>query len=217
MTQSGTQNETFWQNFYDGQLKDNTLSPPSQFAAFIAQELSSRSSIIDVGCGNGRDTIFFSLLNFDVTGLDACEKGIAVARANANSFGFKETQFHCSLAASDRLTSEIKKREGQDLCIYGRFFLHAITQEEQDELLGLLSETLSPGQKVAFEYRTLEDKNLLKVASPHYRRYQSMHDLDEQLNGLGFDKLYGTQGQGLAKFMDEDAHVARGIYVKADR
>lgn len=217
MTLNGQRNEAFWQNFYDGQLKDKTLLPPSQFAAFMAQELSPESSIVDVGCGNGRDTIFFSLLKFDVVGIDASEQGIAVARANADVLGFKQTQFHNSLACSDRLLAEITSRAGQDLCIYGRFFLHAITQDEQDALLALLSDNLSVGHKLAFEYRTYEDENLLKIASPHYRRYQSAQQLDSQLNALGFDKVYGTQGQGLAKYQDEDAHVARGIYVRADR
>lgn len=217
MLQTQRRNEAFWQKFYDGQLQDRVLSPPSQFAAFIAQELSPRSSIIDVGCGNGRDTIFFSLLKFDVVGIDASEQGIAVARGNADHLGFEQTPFFQSLACSDRLVSEIEARTDAELCVYGRFFLHAIPQDEQDAFLTLLSKTLSAGQKLAFEYRTLEDENLLKVASPHYRRYQSMQQLDAQLYDLGFDKLYGTQGQGLAKYQDEDAHVARGIYQRTDR
>lgn len=217
MTKNGQRNETFWQNFYGDQINDRTISPPSQFAAFVAQELAPRSGIIDVGCGNGRDTIFFSLLKFDVVGIDASEQGIAVARSNADQLGFDQTPFYQSLACSDRLMSEIASRSGRDLCVYGRFFLHAIAQDEQDALLKLLSEQLTGGQKLAFEYRTFEDEDLLKVASPHYRRYQSMQQLDSQLHDLGFDKIYGTQGQGLAKYKDEDAHVARGIYVRADR
>ncbi len=217
MTRTGQRNEAFWQKFYDDQLQDRVLLPPSQFAAFVAQELSPHSSIIDVGCGNGRDTIFFSLLRFDVVGIDASEQGIAVARANADRLGFNRTPLYQSLASSDRVVSEIAKRTEAELCVYGRFFLHAITQDVQDAFLLLLSKNLSVGQKLAFEYRTLEDEALLKVASPHYRRYQSMQMLDAQLHDLGFDKVYGTQGQGLAKYQDEDAHVARGIYERADR
>lgn len=217
MTSENAHNSTFWEQFYDSQLQQRAFLPPSQFAAFMAQELPPESGIVDIGCGNGRDTIFFNLLKFDAIGIDAAEYGIAMAKINAEQMGFSHSHFYCDPVCSDRLTAEIGRRRNTELCVYGRFFLHAITQTEQADLFTLLASILSLGQKLAFEYRTLEDEQLLKVAAPHYRRYQSMQQLDDQLGAVGFDKIYGVQGQGFAKYQDEDAYVARGIYVRVDQ
>ena len=35
-----------------------------------------KKSLIDIGCGNGRDSIFFSKNNFHVTGIDISQKAI---------------------------------------------------------------------------------------------------------------------------------------------
>jgi SAM-dependent methyltransferase len=212
-----SENATFWEQFYNTQLQQRAFLPPSQFAAFMAQELPADSGIVDLGCGNGRDTIFFNLLKFDAVGIDAAEQGIAMAKVNSEQMGFVHPSFYCDSICSDRLTAEIARHRNKDLCVYGRFFLHAITQTEQANLFALLANVLSPGHKLAFEYRTFEDEQLLKVAAPHFRRYQSMQQLDDQLGALGFDKIYGVQGQGFAKYQDEDANVARGIYVRVDQ
>ena len=50
--------KTYWNNFYKN--NDSTLKP-SSFARFIASKYTeSNGTVIDVGCGNGRDTFYFS-------------------------------------------------------------------------------------------------------------------------------------------------------------
>ena len=53
-------NIDYWDNFYSG--VDLKLGIPSQFAAFVAMEyLEKVNTILDIGCGNGRDSVFFHL------------------------------------------------------------------------------------------------------------------------------------------------------------
>ena len=62
-TISNDKNE-YWNHFYASRdaLK---LSAPSQFAAFAAQEAGDAHLIIEVGCGTGRDSLFFARHGFD--------------------------------------------------------------------------------------------------------------------------------------------------------
>jgi 2-polyprenyl-3-methyl-5-hydroxy-6-metoxy-1,4-benzoquinol methylase len=63
----------YWDLFYN----NNKPLLPSQFATFIANEyLGIKSTVIDVGCGNGRDSLFFMNLGFKVIGIDASKKAI---------------------------------------------------------------------------------------------------------------------------------------------
>ena len=48
-----------------------------------------RGRALDVGMGQGRNSIFLALKGWDVTGFDMSDEGIAVARKNAESAGVK--------------------------------------------------------------------------------------------------------------------------------
>ena len=52
----------YWNNFY---LKFK-LSKPTKFAIFVRKNFvkSGKKKLIDIGCGNGRDSFFFSKKGF---------------------------------------------------------------------------------------------------------------------------------------------------------
>jgi len=59
--------------------------------------LPIKSRILDLGCGPGRDTRYFSNLGYDVTGLDPSIEMVKLARENSNSNiihgSIQETEF----------------------------------------------------------------------------------------------------------------------------
>ena len=63
----------YWNKYYASRevLK---LSAPSQFAAFVAQEAGDAHLIIEVGCGNGRDSLFFARHGFQVVAIDGSKR-----------------------------------------------------------------------------------------------------------------------------------------------
>ena len=93
--------------------------------------------------------------------------------------------------------------------------MHAITEEEQRIFFEKLSVKLKPGHKLALEYRTTADQFLEKDAPPHFRRYQDAAAVNAALKDLGFCLLYAQEGQGFAKYNEEDAIVARALFKKA--
>ncbi len=204
----------FWKDFYSERTGGGRFMPPSQFAAFVSQEVPSESMIIDLGCGNGRDAVFFAALGIKTLGIDGSGAAISVAKnaakkADLDGIDFIETKI------DDALVEDIlKNRQSDCICAYARFFLHAITGEEQASLFDLLGRYLTTDDMIAIEYRTVDDEKNEKEALPHYRRYQTSADVDKALEALGFTKIYGVEGRGFAKYKSEDAIVARGIYRK---
>ena len=62
-------NIDYWNKFY----KRFKIQQPSKFALFAYKKLTKlkkKFTMIDVGCGNGRDTIFFIKKKIDIIGLD---------------------------------------------------------------------------------------------------------------------------------------------------
>ena len=60
----------YWEDFY----KSNPdLIAPSSFSKFVFDHLNlkdSNCSVVDIGCGNGRDSLYFTNNNLKVTSVD---------------------------------------------------------------------------------------------------------------------------------------------------
>lgn len=58
---------------------------PSKFAQQMAKELvdQGKESVLEIGCGNGRDSILFALSGLNVTSIDLVQDAIDMAKTNA--------------------------------------------------------------------------------------------------------------------------------------
>ena len=68
----------YWDEYYK---KDAAPSFPSPFAEYVANKLSTKQNILEIGCGNGRDSKFFSSKGHHVTGLDRSGKAIELCKS----------------------------------------------------------------------------------------------------------------------------------------
>ena len=66
-----------WDEYY---RKGNVPSFPSPFAEYVAKKLNTEQHILEIGCGNGRDSTFFSSKGHHVTGLDRSHKAIELCK-----------------------------------------------------------------------------------------------------------------------------------------
>ena len=64
----------YWNRFYEKVIKE--IQEPSDFARFVLHYLQSGKRLMDIGCGNGRDSLYFARNQILVTGVDASETAI---------------------------------------------------------------------------------------------------------------------------------------------
>lgn len=64
----------YWNHFYEKVIKE--IQEPSDFARFVLHYLQSGKRLMDIGCGNGRDSLYFARNQILVTGVDASETAI---------------------------------------------------------------------------------------------------------------------------------------------
>ena len=64
---------------------------------------------------------------------------------------------------------------------------------------------------IALEFRTIKDKLLIKEFDNHNRRFVIPEDFKNKLKKLGVFVNYYVEGQGYAKYKNDDAYVARLI------
>ena len=215
---ASAQIQRHWASFYSS----SRTTIPSPFAASVALELPERCDIVDIGCGNARDSTFFAGLGHRVLGLDVSEKVIGNNAARAKQQQLAGIRFaHIDVGEPNALAEVLKEfssegapRNGQisfpQLAVYARFLLHAITAEEEESLLETLSAHLAPGTPWFLEFRTDKDANTAKQFGTHYRRYIKLDRFVAKATAKSlFECTYRIEGRGLAKFRDEDPFVGR--------
>lgn len=202
----------YWDEYYAARA--TTRRPlPSQFATFVAGELDRPHRVIELGCGNGRDSIFFSGYGHDVTGVDGSHAAVEACSALAGALGASAT-FVQSAIDDPALAGRLSGSAGPHL-VYARFFVHAITDGEEQVFLDLAASLTSPGDVLAVEYRTVRDQVGAKETGTHFRRFVLPATFQARALERGFEVTYAVEGFGFAKYRHDDAYVARTLFRRA--
>lgn len=203
--------KTYWQNFYSTNYTVPEL--PSQFACFVCCELLFNrkiNAVVEVGMGNGRD---MQLLASCVDFYFGIDQTINSNLLNFNSGTVTIRERDCTeedVFLDLKNDSQLPPDSG--LAVYSRFFLHAISDEEEDRLFDELDK-IEP--KVQFhEFRIIGDNELPKVTPSHSRRYIDPEYFELKMKARGWRKTYSICGRGFAKYKEDDALVCRLILEK---
>jgi len=186
-------NQKYWKDFYSKQKAPETHSG---FAAFICDNIKEGSTLVDLGCGNGRDTKYFNSKGILAMGIDL------VAPEGDNFISGDFTQ--CSQTAN---------------VYYSRFTVHAINEDALDSMLDALTKVIGDGI-LCIETRSAkglieEDHGLMNFTSPiggaHFRMLYNLEYLTTKLESYGFIIEYSCEDTGLAVYKEEDPMIVRII------
>jgi len=113
-----------WLNAWKEDPHYGVSSNPSPLAKTIVREdkeNTSKSNILDIGCGNGRDSIYFGKQGYKVTGIDVSPDAIEIAKKNnkfdnvifdvgdAEKLDFDDEQFDVVYSLSVLHSTNLKK------------------------------------------------------------------------------------------------------------
>jgi hypothetical protein len=73
---------------------------PSEFARAVAPFVRPGDAVLDLGCGEGRDSVFFARLGAVVTGVDLSAEGLTKARRLARAHGVRGRWVHGSMTSA---------------------------------------------------------------------------------------------------------------------
>lgn len=114
--------EKYWTKFYQQHQDPFTAS---LFAKFCCKHyIKKHDLLLELGCGNGRDAIYFSKNLVKVDAIDLCRKEINYLNQKYKNSDLK---FMCMDF------SEINFVDKYDI-VYSRFTLHSISEEQENKL-----------------------------------------------------------------------------------
>lgn len=206
----------YWTDFH---LHSRALFP-SPFGEHVAQSRYLRRSVIDLGCGNGRDTVLFAQHQSCVIGIDNSSAAIETAtnltrlRPGGSSLSFVQAD----VADWNVIVSAAKKARTvsgkSGVTFYGRFLLHAITGSEQWAVLSHVAKNSEKGDTLALEFRTTSDEPLRKAHRFVGRRFIDSAAMRQHIMSKGYKIAEFQEGTGLSPYMNENPHLCRLIAVK---
>lgn len=221
--------KVYWNKFYQSHRLSEGCSP---FATFVLQNyLKSSNTLLELGSGNGRDSLYFAKHGISVIALEQVSEEVAYLNKHTKSLALNPAP---KFIASDFTKLKDINIAKQYDCIYSRFTLHSIKKEEQDTLLKDCLEYCVNGGILAIEVRgernSLYKKGDMVANEPkafiydnHYRRFLNLEltlrELQSlrYLNGGGeyaFSILYAKEDRGFAPFNGEDDYFIRIIAQK---
>ena len=201
--------DVYWADYY----AHHGHAEASSFARFVHDRLGSDAvTLVDIGCGDGRDSIYFATRGREVLGLDRAGVAIEHAREKADQAGLDRARFQvCDLADEAALAAVLGEEGERPRVFYSRFVLHAIDARTQAALLDAIDAHARPDDLFVAEFRTDKDEELAKAHPKHFRRYQNAAELLADLRGRGWAIDYDIESSGLAPWGDEDPILCRVI------
>ncbi|MCL2235731.1 MAG: class I SAM-dependent methyltransferase [Defluviitaleaceae bacterium] len=144
-----------WERTYAGN-QDKFGTSPSEPAIKAAELFKSRGvkSILELGGGQGRDTIYFAQNGFDVHVLDYSHAGIASIQKKAQLMGLSHKITATRHDARERFPFD---EESFDACYSHMFFCMALTIKQLENVSQEILRTLKPGGINIFTTRNTDD------------------------------------------------------------
>ena len=206
--------KNYWKNIYSRQSESEM---PSLFARYVAETLDIKGKqLIELGCGNGRDAIFFANNNAQVKAVDQCENIIELLNIRfqkVDNIHFACQDFTC-----------LDDNNKYDI-IYSRFTLHSISKEQEQKVVNWAYRNLNYGGKLCIEVRGQKNE-IYKVGEPvkgepdafilndHYRRFINFDAFCKELKNIGYHLDFAEEKKGFAPYNGDDETYIRIIATK---
>lgn len=116
-------------------------SSPAQWAARLFKE-EGRTKLLELGAGQGRDTLYFARSGFEIFALDYCGKGLESLRERSRSSGLEGSVTPMQYDVRERLPFE---DETFDACFSHMLYCMPLTTSELRSLSAEIRRVLKPG------------------------------------------------------------------------
>ncbi|MDE6603797.1 MAG: adenylyl-sulfate kinase [Lachnospiraceae bacterium] len=198
----------YWNEYY----RKTDIGEPSLFAQEIGDMLIPAKNILELGCGNGRDSIYFLKLGLNVTAIDSSDGVITQLK---KKYEENNIYFIC-----DDFVSSSAIFSGQYDYVYSRFTLHAINEEQEIEVLHNVYKVLKKNGLFFIEVRSINDELYGKgekvgensyIFNGHFRRFIKMKDLVNKMKTIGFEIVSALEKRGFAPYQGSNPPIIRII------
>lgn len=211
--------KTYWREFYS---RHKIGVEPSLFAKLVYKNYllesincdtnkyaeSNAPSLLELGCGNGRDSLYFANNGIDTTAIDQVQEEVeflnGYAKTLQDSKQSPQTKNIPRFLCGDFTQLDSFSFQRQFDCIYSRFTLHSVSKAQQDKTLadclkyckdgGILSvEVRGEKNSLCGKGKAVENETNAFIYDNHYRRFLNFTQTLQEIESLCFSSNNATQ------------------------
>ena len=210
--------KNYWEKIYSKQSEEEK---PSLFAHFIADTIGiAGKRLIELGCGNGRDAIYFANTGTShVEAVDQCDNII-----NLLVHRFQQINNLCFRCEDFTYMEDVYEEKKYDI-VYSRFTLHSISKTQEKNVIEWAYRNLNPNGRLCIEVRgqrneiygigiPVEGESDAFILNDHYRRFLHFESFCEELTSIGFVLSFAKEQKGFAPYHGQDETFIRIIATK---
>ena len=215
----------YWDEFYKKNHDKKSISSCSSFAKFCQDKFFLETfSIVELGCGNARDSFYFAEKGHNVIAIDqSISEGVREKKRHKNIEFFESDFVAENYDSADGICGRKKYTLATKKAFYSRFTIHSITKQEEQEVLRKVYNALDAGGLFLVEARTTKDPKfgLGKHISDttyyydgHARRFIDPQLITRELLELGFKLKYFEEDKNLSVYRDDNPYLLRIVLEK---
>jgi hypothetical protein len=180
---------------------------PSNFAVFCKTNYITADVgwLIDIGCGNFRDTHYFQESKIPVISLDQIEYSDNV-KSKAKYYIKSNVSNLVGAARQFPINCVLLKH------YYMRWLLHSLSYFEEIKLFDWIGLTAKQHSYLYIECRSDKDSEIKDTS--HYRRLINSAELIDMVESIGFDIKFFTEDRGFSKLGADDPLLIRLVAQK---
>jgi SAM-dependent methyltransferase len=198
----------YWSTFYRTKAA-KVPAEPSSFASWVASRAPRPTSLVDVGCGTARDSLWLAGQGIEVLGLDYSAPGLRFAAERAEELGREAAFRRLNLYDLRQVLTlgGIVARERSADAVYARFLVHALEDDGRHNLWRFSRQALRNSRgRLYLEFRTEATEHEF---GEHFRQFVQPEVVTAELAGYGFRIEHCEDRYGLAVHRNEDPRVCR--------
>ena len=208
-----------WNDFYRSRSSDRVPTTPTPFAAWVSDRLELRQHVLDVGCGNGRDSVHFAEQGHRVTALDGTQQARRhtrrLAAQHCVDVRLRElnlNDLHSTLVSGARFAH--RKRPPQ---IYARFLLDAVEEDTRDNFFRWAQMIQRRGGLTFLEFRTWRGALRAKALPFRYRSLLAPDRVVAEIERYGGSVVHREEGRAGTLREREPTHLSTRSEVDVNR
>ena len=200
----------YWEDYY---TFNRDPMEASTFARFCSGFIEEDKDLIELGCGNGRDSVYFAQKGVNVLAIDQVVDELDYLNnkyADMDNICFRSADF-----------TNLRTDATFDY-VYSRFTLHAISEEGEFNVFNWIEKQLNDKGLFFLEVRSLNDPMLTKGkkisdsenVTTHYRRYLDLDETVSKLESRGLSIVYKLEDDNLSVYGDDNPVLIRIVAQK---
>lgn len=202
-----------WTEVFSGPEGEELPTGPSDFARWVHDQLPADAPILDLGAGNGRDTLWFLQQGHPVRAQDFSRYALKVIRRTLRSEGIPRKRYRVQqliLNETRQVLQDVADLSRDPRHLYARQLIGCLDEAARDNLFLLASKVLRGGQKLFLEFSaTVDDPEVAMPAPvPLVRRFDPAW-LTREIEAAGGRVEHLEVAPGVDMFDNPDPAVAR--------